>query len=167
VWKEMDDNSGRPWVIGDGLIEVAPPGQAGAHNSERTVRVAVIAEEVGCTPRHLNRLGETAGAWAPGHRRPGVAWSVFEVLRGEENRFEVVDALIQEYGEAKVTKGLARKAMNHERRTADDLAKVQHAIKIVRSLEGSPDERTELALQQLILAAQVLLDRGQGLRAVN
>jgi len=76
------------WRLGDLALVVEPMGQHGGSGSHG--RLTKYAEEIGIAGTTLLGYRQTASSWPPEKRRDDVSWTVHRVMRGREDRFDLI-----------------------------------------------------------------------------
>jgi hypothetical protein len=163
VLAEGDNRSGRPWVIGTLVNDIAPIIRHGsgseaylARNSE-TLRD--LAAEVGETTEDLSRFGHIAIAWPESDRVAGVHYSVFRVLYADPDRKRILAQLLKEKKPFDITKDDARrligKSLNAPRGLKEYVGNWETTLN--RFMNQRLYSADRLALQKLRLKIDILL----------
>lgn len=98
ILSEMDNRSGRAWLVGAKVNKLAPIEQghrdvSGPDSRDQRV-LKDLALEVGTTPRYLSAMGNVEASWPVSERVAGVSFSVFRVLTQDPKRFKILATLL-------------------------------------------------------------------------
>lgn len=163
VLAESDNRSGRPWVVGALVNELAPLIRHGSGSEAYLARdseiVRDLALEVGETAEDLSRFGHIAIAWPEEDRVAGVHYSVFRVLYADPDRKRILAQLLKDKEPFDITKDDARRAINRVVNHPQGLK--EYVAGWSRQLDRFMDQRLysadRLALEQLRLKIDILL----------
>jgi hypothetical protein len=99
------------WDVGDVLCEVyGSPSPAGVMDGSR-VRLAALADTLGCSLSWLVATRICSASWPRKQRRLGVPWPVFRALSARPGRVVVLDHFLTECCERNVTPSAQRLAV--------------------------------------------------------
>ena len=82
-------NSQECWALGDWALAKVPVGAAGP-NTGGLALLKELAAEKDVSYRALLQYRGVSHDWPPETRRPDVAWSVHDVLRYDDDRFQLI-----------------------------------------------------------------------------
>jgi hypothetical protein len=161
-YAEMDDQSGRPWKLGDDLLLVDPPGDEGIHTG-RYQRLEDAAKYIRCSPVTLRSYGMVADAWPADTRVSAVGYSVFRALMGAPDRVKILRKLIGEFGAENITQDDARRAVGTAVSSPTSLfdRAVSYRTYLSKFRGQRLTAKSRLALEQLRLEIDVLLGEAE------
>jgi hypothetical protein len=166
VLADSDNRSGRMWVVGALVNELAPlstdsnrsGGYGGGVAATRDPQVLRdLALEVGVTPEYLSDIGRTETTWAPTDRVPGVGFSVFKVLTSDPDRKRILAQLLKVKNPFDITINDARRAVGATPNVPKTVKEFIEAFETRLDRFETFGARDILAIQKLILRLQVLI----------